>query len=309
LGANGLTGESVAKRRDLIIGFIIFIAFAGFVFLSVVALIGLGTESAFEFPGLGERIAIVDVTGPIYSSANVVRQIKKYADDGSVPAIVIRVDSPGGGVAASQEIYSQLLKARDEGKVIVVSMGSVAASGGLYVAMAADTIVANPGTLTGSIGVIIEFPTLEELADKIGVRYQVVKSGELKNTGSMWHTATDKELAHLQSVIDDTYEQFLEAVADGRGMDIEQVRSLADGRIYTGRQALDVNLVDVLGDFDDALDLAAEMVGMDIPPRTIKEIPRRSASIWDFVGQLAGGMLSGVAPGVGPGPQLLFLYR
>jgi len=299
----------VAKRRDLVIGFIIFVAFAGFVFLSVVALIGLGTEGAFEFPSLGKRIAIIDVTGPIYSSANVVRQIKKYTDDGSVPAIVIRVDSPGGGVAASQEIYSQLLKARAEGKVIVVSMGSVAASGGLYVAMAADTVVANPGTLTGSIGVIIEFPTLEKLADKIGVSYQVVKSGDLKNTGSMWHTATKEEIDHLQSVIDDTYEQFIEAVALGRGMEIEEIRPLADGRIYTGRQALAVNLVDELGDFDDALDLAAEMVGMDIPPRTVKEVPRRRATIWDMVGQIAGGVLSGVAPTTGPGPQLLFLYR
>jgi len=293
----------------VVIGLIIFVAFAGFVFLSVVALIGLGTESAFEFPSLGERIAIVDVTGPIYSSANVVRQIKKYTDDSSVPAIVMRVDSPGGGVAASQEIYSQLLKARDEGKVIVVSMGSVAASGGLYVAMAADTVVANPGTLTGSIGVIIEFPTLEKLADKIGVSYQVVKSGDLKNTGSMWHTATEEEIAHLQSVIDDTYEQFIEAVALGRGMDIEEVRRLADGRIFTGRQALAVNLVDKLGDFDDALDLAAEMVGMNTPPRTIKEVPRHRATIWDMLGQFAGGVLDGVAPATGPGPQLLFLYR
>jgi protease-4 len=299
----------VAKRRDLVIGFIIFIAFAGFVFLSVVALIGLGSDRAFEFPSLGQRIAIVDVTGPIYSSSGVVRQIKKYTEDGSVPAIVIRVDSPGGGVAASQEIYSHLMKARDEGKVIVVSMGSIAASGGLYVAMAADTIVANPGTLTGSIGVIIEYPTIEQLADKIGVRYQVVKSGELKNTGSMWHTPTDDEVAHLQDVINDTYEQFVEAVAQGRRMTVDEVRPLADGRIYTGRQALEVNLVDVLGDFDDALNLAAEMVGMDIPPRTVKEVPRRSTSIWDLLGQFAGGVLSGVAPSAGPGPQLLFLYR
>ena len=299
----------MAKRRDLVVGVIILIAFVGFVFFSVVALIGLGDQSTLSFSGFGERVAIIDVIGPIYSSKSVVRQIKKYIDDGSVPAIVLRVNSPGGGVAASQEIYSQLEKARDEGKVVVVSMGSVAASGGLYIAMAADTIVANPGTLTGSIGVIFEYPTVEKLANKLGIRHEVIKSGELKNVGSMWHTATEEELAHLQSVVDDTYNQFLEVVAHGREMEIEDVRPLADGRVYTGRQALELDLVDELGDFEDALNIAAEMVGMDVPPKTIKEIPRRRATVWDLVGQMLSGVLPGITPdGVG-GPQLLFLYR
>lgn len=299
----------MAKRRDLVIGGIILFAFIGFVFFSVVALMGLGSQGAFEFPSLGERIAVIDVTGTIYSSKSVVRQIKKYTEDGSIPAIVLRVESPGGGVAASQEIYSQLEKARDEGKVIVISMGSVAASGGLYIAMAADTIVANPGTLTGSIGVLMEYPSIQKLAEKIGIRHEVVKSGELKNVGSPWHTATEAELAHLQSVIDDTYEQFVEVVARGRGMEIEEVLPLADGRIFTGRQALEADLVDVLGDFDDALDVAAEMVGMDTPPKTIKEIPRRRATIWDLVGEGFFGLLPGVTPEGVTGPQLLFLYQ
>lgn len=299
----------MVKRRDWVVGAVIFLSFAGFVFFSVIMLLSLGSEGAFDFRALGRRVAIVDVTGPIYSAEGVVRQIKKYAEDKSVPAIVLRIESPGGGVAAAQEIYSQLEKAREQGKVIVASMGAVAASGGLYIAMAADTIIANPGSLTGSIGVIVEFPTIEELARKIGVRSEVVKSGALKNTGSMWHTATPEELAHLQSVIDDAYEQFVEAVARGRRMDPQDVRRLADGRIFTGRQALAEHLVDTLGDFEDALNIAAEMTGLDVPPRTIKEVPRRRASIWDLIGETVFGMLSGTAPEQACGPQLMFLYR
>ncbi len=299
----------MAKRRDIIIGAFILFAFIGFVFFMVIALVGISGDSEFAFPALGERIAIVDVTGPIYSSADVVRQIKKYVDDSSIPAILLRINSPGGGVAASQEIYSQILRARDEGKIIVVSMGTVAASGGYYIAMAADTVVANPGTLTGSIGVIIEYQTWEELAKKVGIQSHTIKSGELKAVGSPWHEPNPDELAHLQSVIDDSYEQFLEAVAIGRDMDIDSVRPLADGRIFTGRQAWEADLVDVLGDMDDALNIAAEMAGMEIPPRTIKEIPRRRATIWDLVGRTILGYVPGADPDRFAGPRLMFLYR
>ncbi len=299
----------MAKRRDIIIGAFILFAFVGFVFFVVVALMGISTEGELAFPTLGERVAIIDVAGPIYSSKDVVRQIKKYADDGSIPAILLRINSPGGGVAASQEIYSQLLRAREDGKIIVVSMGTVAASGGYYIAMAADTVVANPGTLTGSIGVIIEYQTWEELAKKVGIESHTIKSGELKAVGSPWHDPTEKELAHLQSVIDDSYEQFLEVVAIGRDMEIDSVRPLADGRIYTGRQAWQRDLVDVLGDMDDALNIAAEMAGLDTPPRTVKEIPRRRATIWDLLGRTILGYVPGVDPDQFAGPRLMFLYR
>jgi len=299
----------MAKRRDMIIGAVILFAFAGFVFFTVVALMGFGEQGAFEFPALGDRIAIVEVDGPIYSSKNVVRQIKKYTDDGSIPAILLRVDSPGGGVAASQEIYSQLLRAREEGKVIVVSMGTVAASGGLYISMAADTIVANPGTLTGSIGVILQYQTIGELADKIGIKTQVIKSGALKDAGSPWRDATPEDVTHLQAVIDDTYQQFVNVIAEGRGMDVLDVLPLADGRIFTGRQALEANLVDVIGDMDDALDIAAGMVGLDTPPKTVMEVPRRQTTFWDLLGRLAFGVIPNFTPEGFTGPQLLFLYR
>lgn len=299
----------MAKRRDLVIGGIILLAFIGFVFVSVVTLLGVGSDGSLSFPSLGKRIALIDVDGPIYSSKNVVRQIKKYTKDKSVSAILVKVNSPGGGVAASQDIYRQLERARDEGKVVVVSMGAVAASGGLYLAMAADTVVAQSGTLTGSIGVIMEFPTMEKLAEKIGIRSEVVKSGALKNVGSIWHSATEDELAHLQSVIDDTYEQFLEVVARGRRMDVEEVRPLADGRIFTGRQAFEVNLVDVLGDYEDALEITAEMVGLDSPPKTVKEYPRRRSTFWDLFSKTLFGIIPGINPDGVTGPQLMFLYR
>jgi protease-4 len=299
----------MAKRRDIVIGVVIFFAFAGFVFFTVVALMGVSEEGSFEFPAMGKRIAIIEVEGPIYSSKNVVRQIKKYTEDNSVPAIVLRVDSPGGGVAASQEIYSQLLRAKDEGKIIVASMGSVAASGGLYIAMAADTVVANPGTLTGSIGVIFQYQTIDELANKIGVKTQVIKSGVLKDVGSMWREPTEEDFIHLQSVIDDTYDQFVNVVAEGRRMEIQDILPLADGRIFTGRQALEADLVDVLGDLDDALDIAASMAGMDAPPRTIIEVPRSRATVWDLLGKLVFDLVPGITSEGFAGPQLLFLYH
>jgi protease IV len=211
--------------------------------------------------------------------------LRRFADDQSVPAIVLRIDSPGGGVAASQEIYNEIQRVREKGKKVVVSMGSVAASGGLYVAVAADTIVANPGTLTGSIGVIFEFPTVEKLLEKVGVRYEVVKSGEFKDIGNMARTMTPKESAALQVVINDTYDQFVEAVAKGRHLEEDSVRAFADGRIFTGRQAKEMKLVDELGDLQDALDVAAKMTGIETPPKTVRVIPRRHTGIFDLLGQ------------------------
>lgn len=275
----------MAARRDWIIGaiiggsFLLFVAFVMLTFLSIQQ----GDEQVFG--GFGRRIAVVEVSGQIGSSRAVVRQLRRWSEDNSTPVILLRVDSPGGGVAASQEIYEEVLRVREKGKKVVVSMGTVAASGGLYIAVAADTIVANPGTLTGSIGVIFQYPTVEKLLDKIGIRYETVKSGPYKDVGNMARSMTPLDSAHLQAIIDDTYDQFVTAVAEGRGMTVEQVKTFADGRIFTGRQAQELGIVDELGDMQDALDIAADMVGMDKPAKTVREEPRRRTGLIDFLGQ------------------------
>ncbi len=298
------------RRRDWIIGIIIGGAFLIFTAMTFVFFWGLSSSDGVEFGGFGKRIAIVELTGQITSSEEIVGQLKRFADDESVPAIVLRIDSPGGGVAASQEIYNAVGRVRDKGKKVVVSMGSVAASGGLYVAVAADKIVANPGTLTGSIGVIFEFPTVEKLLEKIGIRYEVVKSGEFKDIGSIARTMTKPESEALQTVINDTYDQFVEAVAKGRSLEKDSVRAFADGRIFTGRQALELKLVDQLGDLQVALDDAAEMVGMSTPPKTVRIAPRRRTSIFDLFGRSFIDWLSEYSgPEGSTAPILQYRYR
>jgi protease-4 len=261
----------VAKRSDVVIAVIIVVSFVIISVLTLLAFVGISQEGSGLFTGLGERVAIVDVHGVISNSSEVTRQLRKYAEDGSIPAVVVHVDSPGGGAAASQEIYEEMNKLREAGKKVVVSMGSVAASGGYYISCAADTIVADPATLTGSIGVIFQFPIAEQLMRKIGIRYEVVKRGEVKDIGSIDRAMTERERASLQSVVDDTYEQFVGAVVDGRGLDKEKVLRIADGSVYTGKQAQELGLVDEMGNLYDAIKIAGEMVGMEEYPRTVKE--------------------------------------
>lgn len=276
----------MAARRDVIIGTIIAGSFLMFLAMMVLAFWGVsssGDEGAFG--GFGDRIAVVEVSGTISSSRSVVAQLRKWSEAENVPIILLRVDSPGGGVAASQEIHEEILRVREKGKRVVASMGTVAASGGLYIAVACDTIVANPGTLTGSIGVIFQYPTFERLLDKVGIRYETVKSGPYKDVGNLGRDMNALDSAHLQAIIDDTYDQFVEAVAEGRGMTKDEVKAFADGRIFTGRQAKKLNLVDELGDYHDALDIAADMVGLKKPAKTVKEEPRRRAGLVDFLGK------------------------
>ncbi len=217
---------------------------------------------------LKSRIALVRIEGPIFDSKDAVDEIKEWVRDKSVKAIVLRVDSPGGAVAPSQEIYSEVKKAAAK-KTVVVSMGSVAASGGYYISAPATRIMANPGTLTGSIGVIMEIPNVEELMKKIGVKSEVIKSGKNKDVGSAFRTmkAEDKEL--LQGVLDNVHEQFIKAVAEGRKIKIEDVRGLADGRIFTGEQALLYGLIDEIGTLEDATRAAAKMVGISEEPDVV----------------------------------------
>lgn len=232
---------------------------------------GKPSKSLSPLPGM-EKIALVKVEGMLITADTIVEEINNYADDSSVKAIIIRIDSPGGGVVASQEIFNAVLHARSQGKKkVVISMGSVAASGGYYIAAAADRIVANPGTLTGSIGVKMEFANLEKLLEKIGVRGMVIKAGEYKDMGSPFREMTDHEKRLLQWVIDDVHSQFIEAVAKGRNLPEADVKAIADGRILTGRQALHLKLVDQLGDLEDSILVAAELAGIKGKPKVVKK--------------------------------------
>jgi protease IV len=219
---------------------------------------------------IGERVALVNIEGPILDSKGTIDEIKEYMKDQSVKAIVLRIDSPGGAVAPSQEIYEEVRKAVAK-KKIVVSMGSVAASGGYYIASPATRIIANPGTLTGSIGVIMEIPNLEGLMSKIGVKTEVIKSGRHKDIASVFRGIKKEEREILQGVLDNVHEQFIKAVAEGRKMLIEDVIMISDGRIFTGEQALKAGLVDETGNLEDAIKVAGKLAGIKGEPVVISK--------------------------------------
>jgi protease IV len=250
-----------------------------FVFFWLLILLFLSSSDDTIRISSGKNVAVVELTGVITESDDIVRQLKRYRENKNVNAIILRVDSPGGGVAASQEIYEEVKKTVGEGKPVVVSMGAVAASGGYYVALPATSIVANPGTITGSIGVISQFIHLDAMLDKLGVDVTTIKSGRYKDSGSMYRDMEEFERAYWQELMDDVYDQFVQAVADERNFDIQTAFSLAEGKIYTGRQAYDLHLVDTLGTFEDAIYIAAELGGIDGYPSLIRERPRRT--VWD----------------------------
>jgi len=224
---------------------------------------------------IGERLALLRVEGPILDSKDVIDELKTYVKDPSIKAIVLRIDSPGGAVAPSQEIYEEIRKAAAK-KKIVVSMGSVAASGGYYIAAPATRIVANPGTLTGSIGVIMEIPNVQGLMNKIGVKTEVIKSGRHKDIASVFRGIKKEEREILQGVLDNVHEQFIKAVAEGRKMLIEDVKRIADGRVFTGEQALKAGLVDEIGNLEDAIKAAAKLTGIKGEPAVISKEERFS---------------------------------
>lgn len=245
--------------KKILIVFCLLIAFAAVLSL-VLALI-------HKVP-IGDRIALVRVEGVIMDSRDVIEELKKYSDDSAIKAVVLRVDSPGGGVVPAQEIYDEIKRIKSKKKV-VVSMGSVAASGGYYIACPADKIVTNPGTLTGSIGVIMEVPNFEGLMNKIGIKAEVIKSGKHKDIVSVFKSIPPEERAILQAVLDDVHEQFIKAVAEGRNMKVEEIEKLADGRIFTGKKAKQLGLVDELGSLEDAIKLAGKISGIKGEPRVV----------------------------------------
>jgi protease-4 len=260
-----------------------------------------GSRPSSKLPVMGQnRVALVKLEGVLLSSEHIVEELNDYADDSSIKAIVIRVDSPGGGVVPSQEIYNAVKHARQEGKKVVVSMGSVAASGGYYVAAAADLIVANPGTMTGSIGVKMEFANIEKLLEKIGVKGMVVKSGEYKDVGSPFREMTEKERLLLQGVIDDVQTQFVMAVVEGRNLPEAEVRAIADGRIFTGQQALALKLVDQMGDLEHSIRAAAGLAGIKGKPTVIKK--DKKVPFFDYLKEESAAWIAeAVAQGISSG--------
>ena len=289
--ANGETITPRPKRRPIRTAFAV-VALLGIGFLALSLLANYFFERSWVG---GDKVALIRIEGVIVDSRETIEELRHYRDNPSVKAIVLRIDSPGGGVVPSQEIYAEVRKTRAKGKIkLVASMGNLAASGGYYIAAATDKIVANPGTLTGSIGVIMELANVKGLLEKMGVQSVVIKSGRYKDMASPFRAMTEEDRALLQGVLDDVHAQFIEAVATGRSLKIEQVRSVADGRIFTGRQAKSVSLVDELGDLHDAITLAAQLVGISGEPRVIET--KRRFSWRDLLDGLFSGKVSPFMP-------------
>ena len=264
-----------------------------FLALILLALVGISSiTSEWVQQGTKNRIGIVDITGLITDSQYITNQVKKFRQDKRIRGIILRIDSPGGAVGPSQEIYDEVLKTRESGKTIYASMGALAASGGYYIASAAEKIFANPGTLTGSIGVIMAFSNAKGLMEKIGLQPEIVKAGEYKDIGSPARAMTQKERNLLQSVVTDVHQQFIEAVASGRDISVAEVTKIADGRILTGRQAYSLNLVDQMGGLQVSIDQLAHKVGIIGSPKIIKETPRVGFLDWVLKSTVSQSLIS-----------------
>ena len=231
-------------------------------FLGVAMTVILSISGPSAGISFGNRIGVISIEGTIVDPEPILTQLVDFKKDKRVKAIILRVNSPGGGVAPSQEIYREIRKIIQTKKVIA-SMGNLAASGGYYIASGADKIVASPGTLSGSIGVIMEFIQVEDLLRKLGVGLEVLKTGEFKDIGSPHRRMSDRERDLIKDLIGEIQGQFVEAVAKGRNLPVEKVREIADGRILSGARCKELGLVDVLGNFQDAVDLAKEMSGIE----------------------------------------------
>jgi len=252
------------------------------VFVSLfIGLIVLSIIVSFFYAG-GDKVGVLEIKGLISDSSEINKGIIAFREREDIKAIVLRIDSPGGAVGPSQEVYREVKKVTGEKKVVVASMGSVAASGGYYIAAAADQIVANPGTITGSIGVIIEFANVQELLDKLGMKGVVIKSGKFKDTGSPLREMNDEEKRLLQGLINDIHQQFVAVVAENRKLNINDVNDIADGRIFSGAQAQKASLVDKLGNLEDAIELASELAGIEGKPNVVYS-RRRKSSLLDLI--------------------------
>jgi protease-4 len=273
-----------------------------------------GAQAAGASGSGREVIAVVELQGPITLSLGnfggtdvegTLRHLRSLRDRPEVKAVLLRINSPGGSVAAVQEIHQEVLALKKAGKKVIASFGDVAASGGYYIAAAADKIVADPGTLTGSIGVILQMGNVQELFKKVGLRVETFKSGEMKDAGSPFRPLREEERRVYQRLVTDAYEQFFRAVAEGRGMTDARLRPLADGRVFTGVQAKDAGLVDVLGNFETSVQVARELAGI----RAEKPALLYAASPWErFFHVFAGRLIEGRWPAALPSKRIRFEY-
>lgn len=255
--------RSFTTRHPFLTGFI-FMTMAGVIFFAGISfLITKMVKPSDPFFGrVTDGVGVIEVKGVILDTENLLRDIRLLNEEHTIKAVVIRIDSPGGAVGASQELFTEI-KRLARAKPVVASLGSVAASGGFYAAIGAHKIIASPGTLTGSLGVIMKFPNLEEIFKKIGYRSETIKSGKFKDIGATNHTITPEERALLQDVIDTVHQQFIAAIAESRTLSVADVTKVADGRIFSGEQAKELGLIDELGNFHDAIILAAKLGKMD----------------------------------------------
>lgn len=269
------SNSKMSKGSKWFWGIFLSLIFTGLVFvgISFLALLMFFKSGSFEYTvsGSGEKIGIVEISDAIFSSEKTVEQIKKFREDKSIKAIILRINSPGGGVAASQEIYDEVKRTRESGKIIVTSMGSICASGGYYIACGSSLLVGNPGTLTGSIGVIAQFLTMKDLAEKLGIKETTIKSGEYKDAGNPFRDVSEKDKIYFQDIVNNTFEQFFNVVASERKLVPDSLKKFADGRVFTGLQAKEYGLIDSLGSFQDAVRMTATLAGIEGEPRLIRE--------------------------------------
>jgi protease-4 len=290
--------SSFRQKHPILLGLFIltgiFFLFLGGISLLISSLITHSPQT--DIFSRKEGVGVVELKGLIVSSEQVLKHLTEFRNNPNVKSIVLRIESPGGAVGAAQEIYQEI-KRTNEVKPVVASMGSMGASGGYYAALGADTIMANPGTMTGSIGVIVKFPNLEGLFEKIGYKSQVIKSGPLKDIGASNRPLSEDERKIMQDLIDNVYNQFVRDIAAARSMPEETIFELADGRVYTGEQALEAGLIDSLGNFTDAITIAADLGGLDTKePQLIYPKAERKFSLFNLLTNAEQSLVDNFAP-------------
>jgi protease-4 len=276
------------RKHPVILGMTLLV-FIGCV--AIIAMYGLGLFGgdgrSFNLRG---KVGIIPIEGIIGEAGEIIEQINEFADDKGIRAVVLRINSPGGGVVPSQEIY-QAVRELKKKKKVVASMGSVAASGGYLIAVAADRIVANPGSITGSISTVMHYANVEELLKKVGVRSAVVKSGKFKDIGSPTREMTAEEKSLIQAIVDDIYDQFVRTIAENRKLPLQRIFELADGRIFSGRQAKDLGLVDDLGGLQDAVLLAGKLSGMEGSPEIVHGMKKKTTLLKYLMGSMTSAVV------------------